>query len=73
MLPQNSVFCYCVFWPEGMLQGNPSGSDIHLFSLEIWAFTIFSLMFIQLCGEVLQSIVSLQSVTAFERESKHKT
>lgn len=50
MLPQSSVLCHCVFWPEGTLQGNPSGSDIHLFYLEIWAFKIFSVMFIQLCS-----------------------
>lgn len=49
MLPQSSVFC-CIFWPEATLQGTPSGSDIHLFSLEICAFKIFSVMFILPCS-----------------------
>lgn len=49
---------FCVFWPEGTLRGTPSGSDMRLFSLEIGAFKIFSVMFIQPCsykrGEFLQ-------------------
>lgn len=60
LFPQSFVFFCCVWWPGGTLQGNPTGIDISLFSIEIKAFKYFLWNVILLCAYRIVSGTRLQ-------------